>query len=238
MTAYYYGAAKPHIEKRDLSAYFNRYRVQKYILDTLIQLGKTHFDDYKVLEPGCGAGDKLRFMTEWGVRPENCYGLDCEESAIEYSRKLSPANMNLQVGDVFNMPFERNTFDIVMTSGLFGCFQNNNDVLNLAAALDRVLKDGGVLLVADLNENYESFYAENEAVLDRNLRGYNTAEKQLENLMFPRFRCVLQRPMFATESYVDPSGEPMGAHQFPFIDHGIETGEVECAYSFWAFIKE
>ena len=98
----------------DLYTLFNNYRRWKYIIGILLKLNKTQFSEYKILEPGCGGGDKLRFFTELRVKPENCYGIDINESSINLCKALSPGAMNFQVGSVFDMPFAECKFDIIM----------------------------------------------------------------------------------------------------------------------------
>ena len=126
-----------------LSQNFNRYRGYKQILDILIKLNKIHLSEYKVLEPACGGGDKLRLLTEYGVKPENCYGFDVSDAAIRRCRKLSPGMMNFQQADAFNTPYEDEFFDIIICSGLFGCYQNDEDGKKLVAELSRLLKYTG-----------------------------------------------------------------------------------------------
>ncbi|NQZ07028.1 MAG: class I SAM-dependent methyltransferase [Algicola sp.] len=237
MGAFEYEVNNGQVSKNDLSRFFNRYRVNKYIFDTLINLGKTNFAEYKVLEPGCGNGEKLRFFSEWNVKPENCHGLELSESAVELCKELSPAKMNFQVGDAFSMPYESNTFDIVVCSGLFGCFDNDTDVLKLTREIDRVLDTDGVLIVCDLNENFADMYADNEFVMAKNLRGYCTRKKTLESLLSNYFKCVLQFPAFAQDLYVGQEGQAMGVESFPSLDQRIDNEEVTCSYTFWAFVK-
>lgn len=172
----------------DLYRLFNNYRVRKYIIGILLNLNKTQLSDYKILEPGCGGGDKLRFFTELRVKPENCYGLDISERAINLSKSLSPSTMNFQVGSVFDMPFEKNTFDIISCSGLFGCFNDDNDIRKISMEFKRVIKDNGVLFVLDINENFNITYGNCEAVMQKKLRSFDSKKGELEHLLSDEFR--------------------------------------------------
>ena len=221
----------------DLSRHFNSYRVSQAIVDILVRLLKTDMHEYKVLEAGCGTGDKLRSFVEIGARPENCFGLDMSERGIELAKHLSPAVMHYTVGDAFHMPYEDETFDIVFASGLFGCFADNAKVEALGTELRRVMKPNGVLLLCDLNHNFEDFYGTNDAVMAKGLRGYNTENKELEGLLKGKFSVVMSRPIFAIDCYFDASHNPMGLEHFPLIAHQIDNSGMKCAYNFWTFVK-
>ncbi len=237
MSTFNYNDDIPQLSKTDISRHFNRHRVTKYFIDMLVKLGKTDLKNYKVLEPGCGGGDKLRFFAEMNVPPENCYGIEMSQSGVDRCKRLSPAAMNFQVGDAMNMPFEENFFDIVVCSGLFGCFQDDNDVKKLSAQIDKVLKQDGVLLLPDLNHNYVDFYGQNEAVMAKNLRGFNTETKELENLLAERFRIVKQQPIFVVDVLVGADGNPIEIENYPLVDYQIDQGVMKCSYSFWTFVK-
>lgn len=223
------------LNSSDLFKQFNNYRINKYITDMLLRLNKTDLVHYKVLEPGCGSGNKLRFFSELRVEPENCYGLDSSEVAIELCKKLSPVSMNFQVGSALDMPYDDNTFDLSVCSGLFGCFNEDEDVELLIAELHRVLKRNSVLFVIDLNENFKDMYANSEAVMAKNLRSYNSQNQELQKLLSDRFKNVSTIPIIASEVYGNQAGNAAGVADLPYIDHRIDSGNWACAYSMWVF---
>lgn len=110
----------------DFFRQFNNNRIYKNIIGTLLKLNKTDVKDYKVLEPGCGPGNKLRFFTDIGVA-----------SALD-------------------MPYEDDSFDIILCSGLLACFDKDEDFVKFTGELKRLLKKDGVLFIVDINENYIS----------------------------------------------------------------------------------
>ncbi len=222
----------------DIFVLFNNYRVYKYMLGILVELGKTDFPNYKILEPGCGSGSKLRFLTECRAKPENCYGLEMSSSAVELCKKLSPAAMNFQQGSAMSMPFEDNYFDIVICSGLFGCFNVDQDVTRLSGEIDRVLKANGIMFVLDINENFNEFYAHNKAVMDKKLRPYDSQNGELEALLEDRFTVVSRLPAFVIDGYLKPDNTPVEVTDLPIIDKAIDDREERCAYTLWAFFKK
>lgn len=221
----------------DLYRLFNNYRLGKYIIGILLNLNKTQLCDYKILEPGCGGGDKLRFFTELRVKPENCYGLDISEKAIDLCKSLSPSTMNFQVGSVFDMPFEKNTFDIIICSGLFDSFNDDSHIIEISKELQRVIKDDGILFAIDINENFNINYGASNAVMQKKLRFFDSKKGELEHLLSDEFSLVLKKYIFGADLYLFDGKYAQIAH-LPAIDNQIDRGEGVCAYSLWTFSKK
>jgi len=238
MVTFKYG----HEESRSLDAFdlyrcFNNYRIWKYIIAALLNLKKTQLPQYKILEPGCGGGEKLRFFTELRAKPQNCYGLDISEIAINLCKYLSPDTMNFQVGSVFDLPFENNTFDIIICSGLFDCFNDDNDIKRISKALKRVIKDDGIVFIIDINENFPKIYGNNEAVMQKKLRCFDSKKGELEHLLSNDFNLFRRSYIFACEAY-NPGGVVAQLVDLPFIDIKMDREEFTCAYSLWAFLTK
>jgi 2-polyprenyl-3-methyl-5-hydroxy-6-metoxy-1,4-benzoquinol methylase len=98
----------------------------------------------RLLDVGCGAG---RFA-------EVALALGAEVTALDYSTavdacwsNLGPhARLNVVQGDIYHLPFESETFDIVYC---FGVLQHTPDVEGAFKALPKFVKKGG-LLAADV----------------------------------------------------------------------------------------
>ncbi len=239
MKTFRYGHdAQALLSESDLFVLFNNYRVYKYIIGILVALGKTDFPNYTILEPGCGSGSKLRFLTECRAKPENCYGLEMSTSAVELCKRLSPAVMNFEQGSALAMPYDDDKFDIVICSGLFGCFNVDQDVERLSGEIDRVLKNDGILVVIDINENFDNFYANTPAVMAKKLRIYDSQNGELEGLLEDKFTVVSRLPAFAIDNYLKPDGTPAEVSDLPMIDKDIDEGKQDCAYTLWVFFKK
>lgn len=94
-----------------------------------------------LLEIGCGAGRYLRAFRHY--RPDlELHGCDISHIALEEAEKADPKHeIDYKLGDALNLPYEDNSFDIVL---LFDVFEHVTDVGKAADEVARVLKPGGV----------------------------------------------------------------------------------------------
>lgn len=217
----------------DIYKLFNNYRLCKYIMAILVNLNKTELSEYKILEPGCGGGEKLRFFTELRAKPGNCYGFDISEKAINLCKSLSPNTMNFQVGSVFDMSFGNNTFDIIICSGFLDCFNDDNDIKRISKILNEVIKDDGILFVIDINENFVM----NEVALERRLRSFNSKKGELEQLLSGEFNSFHKMYIFGAEIYKKNDGTLAQILDLPTLDNLMDLQDSSCAYSLWTFLK-
>ena len=64
---------------------------------------------WRVLDVGCGAGAFLRLVAERGGEP---HGVDASEALIAFARTRLP-DADLRVGEMENLPWAGDTFDLV-----------------------------------------------------------------------------------------------------------------------------
>lgn len=95
----------------------------------------------KVLEIGCGAGRYLRALSHY--RPDlELHGSDISHIALAEAQAADPnGEIDYKLGDALDLPYEDNSFDIVL---LFDVFEHVTDVGKAADEVARVLKPGGV----------------------------------------------------------------------------------------------
>ncbi|MEO8286931.1 MAG: class I SAM-dependent methyltransferase [Chloroflexota bacterium] len=95
----------------------------------------------KLLEIGCGAGRYTRSFLHY--RPDlDVYGCDISHIALDEARAADhTGKIHYELGDALNLPYEDNSFDIVL---LFDVFEHVTDVGKAADEVARVLKPGGV----------------------------------------------------------------------------------------------
>lgn len=94
--------------------------------------------DERILEAGCGNGRVLRFYKEKGYR---IVGIDYAQAALTKLKRVDP-ELALQLGDVRDLAFRKESFSYVLAFGLY----HNFEIENLRKALRetlRVLKPGG-----------------------------------------------------------------------------------------------
>jgi len=99
----------------------------------------------KVLEIGCGGGHRLEIIRN-GFQAD-CYGIDPSSKAIDDGKSRYP-NISLQVGTADNLPFDADSFDMIIFGFcLYLC--DREDLFKIAYEADRCLKNKGTLIIKD-----------------------------------------------------------------------------------------
>ncbi len=97
----------------------------------------------KLLDAGCGCGFFTIYSKKLGYSP---IGIDLSKESIKLARKLARINktkIKFLIGDVRNMPFKDNSFDIVLSSGVIEHFSDTGKAVKEHS---RVLKSKGILI--------------------------------------------------------------------------------------------
>lgn len=106
-----------------------------------------NYDVYpkRVLEIGCSAGYRLNTIaTKFDCE---VYGIEPSLAAIEYGKGNYP-NVNFTHGVADDILHENDFFDVVIVGFVFYVIDRNL-LLKTISEIDRVLKNGGVLLIVD-----------------------------------------------------------------------------------------
>jgi len=102
--------------------------------------------DAKILDVGCGTG-KLAFRLSNITKGVEIHGVDLSKDMIKKAKaKLGGEPIEFKVGDVENLPYETNTFDIITCSHSFHHYPNQKKAIS---EMHRVLKDDGKLMIID-----------------------------------------------------------------------------------------
>ena len=99
----------------------------------------------KVLDAGAGTG---RLTVELARLGAEVTVLDISEEMLKILQKKNP-KVKIVVGDVENMPFEKESFDLVVAAFVIVHLKNPIRVFD---EVYRVLKDGGKFLVTNINQ--------------------------------------------------------------------------------------
>ncbi len=103
----------------------------------------------KVLELGCGDGKTLSALVANGF---NVTGIDVSPSAIKLARKKIGKKAKLVVGDVCDLPFEKNSFDAVIAVHVLDHLSQKERKIAVAE-IKRVLKKNGVIFFQGFSKN-------------------------------------------------------------------------------------
>lgn len=95
-----------------------------------------------ILEAGCGEGFILDRLYKAGVG-EKRIGIDFSDDAIELAKKERP-HLDVRKGDIYNIPFKDNSFDLVICCEVLEHLEQPEKAL---AELERVTKNYVILSV-------------------------------------------------------------------------------------------
>ena len=146
-------------EVAERSAKFN-----KAFLDTTIEnYLKAEAPGKRILDIGCGAGIWCYQAARYGAKSVD--GFDKQEKMVELAKQATAqfATVNIQLGDIMNMLYDDNTFDVAL-SLFVTCELPNETLLKHFKEMHWVLAPGGKALVLNLsNPIYQTMYLTNGA---------------------------------------------------------------------------
>ncbi len=102
----------------------------------------------KILDVGCGNGRHLHQFLDYGAHPRNLFGIDLMAHRVEQARQRYPA-IDWQVGSAHQLPYQDQTFDLVMSFVVFSSILDGTLRQQIASEMWRVLKPGGLILFYD-----------------------------------------------------------------------------------------
>src|SRR5436309_11923750 len=114
--------------------------------------GLTTLAGLRILDVGCGRGDTLRQMLEYGADPELLTGIDLLDENVKQARRRSP-HLQILCGSASRLPFPDASFDLVLQFTLFTSILNDEVKRTIAAEMTRVLAPGGRILWYDFSFN-------------------------------------------------------------------------------------
>lgn len=117
---------------------------KKLALFFILKLGIEANDN--VLEVGCGSGAFLNEIEEVGTLS----GIDYADDAIVKINNVLDGDFC--VSEARNIPFDDNSFDIVISFGVFFYFDSLEYAANVIDEMLRVLKPNGKILIGEIND--------------------------------------------------------------------------------------
>lgn len=102
----------------------------------------------RVVEVGSGRGGGASYIARYH-HPSSMVGMDFSSRAIELSKRLhcDVSGLSFQQGDAEQMPFDSNSFDVVLNVESSHCYGN---MAAFVSEVVRVLKPGGYLAWVDI----------------------------------------------------------------------------------------
>ena len=115
--------------------------------------------EYTILDIGCGNGDMLRYIANFGKNNGYTFkliGIDANNFTIEYAKKLSVNNLNINYlcEDIFEKSFDDLQYDIVLCTLTLHHFKED-EILNLMPIFYKNSKIG--IVINDLHRSIISY---------------------------------------------------------------------------------
>lgn len=118
----------------------------------------------RILDYGCGYGRTLAELSQAGFR--NIVGMDFSAVMLSRCRSEVP-HARLIRNDGLGLPLQPGSFDAVLLFAVLTCLPDNSEQRLLLAAIEQVLRPGGVVYLSDLlvnddarnRERYQQFAA-------------------------------------------------------------------------------
>lgn len=112
-----------------------------------------------ILDMGCGYGRLCRKLYELDY--EKVVGIDMSKEMVREGLERFP-HLDLQCHISEDIPFQDESFDVVMIFAVLTCTPTDNEQRNLINTAQRMLKPDGLILVSDYflqnNERYKTRY--------------------------------------------------------------------------------
>jgi len=104
----------------------------------------------KVLDVGCGTGIHLDMYRRFNCK---LYGIDTSPSMLDVARSRLGDNAELHLGDATQMPYEKDTFDLILCMLALHEMDQLTRILVLSE-IRRVLKTDGHILLVDYHARH------------------------------------------------------------------------------------
>lgn len=141
--------------------------------------------DSRILDLGCGAGEKTFYIAKQGF---DVIGIDSSREAINYAKKKF-SGIKFYERNVLSTKFKGESFDAIVSIAVFHCFLKE-DRKKYVKEINRILKSGGFLFQLVLSSEDEIMKAgkeiENNTYLQKTAPFHLFAEKEIREY-FPNF---------------------------------------------------
>ena len=127
---------------------YMQHRRERLVLDLLRKAGLSSLSGHRILEIGCGRGQRLADFQRWGAEPEMVHGIELVSSFVSEARKRYPG-YRLAQASAHLLPFLDGAFDIVAQFTVLTSILDDALRSTVASEMLRVLRPGGLVLWYD-----------------------------------------------------------------------------------------
>jgi len=99
-----------------------------------------------ILDAGCAHGRLVPILLAHGIQKENYTGIDISENLIQKAKETFH-DIRFDVGDVCQLPYNDNSFDVVISSAVLHHIPSQKLRVQMINELARVAKPGGKIIL-------------------------------------------------------------------------------------------
>lgn len=181
----------PHEEIIRFVNKYVRKRTGVLSFENIMKLSPKDWKSFKSLDLGCGIGRHVKYLEECGLNP---YGIDLSGEAIRLGKEwISFVGKNelserLLVGSVTELPFEDETFMIIVSHGVLDSMPREIAIKGMSEAV-RCLRSNGMMyldLVMDANSDIDKEEIQLDGMEKDTVQSYftfNSMKKLFGNLV-------------------------------------------------------
>jgi ubiquinone/menaquinone biosynthesis C-methylase UbiE len=122
---------------------------ERALMSLLRRNGLTNLSDVSLLDIGCGSGGELLRWIGYGVKPENCAGVDLMPDRVAAAQSRLPGSVRLQQADASRLDHPDACYDIVTQFTVFSSILDDGLKRAIALEMRRVLKSTGCIIWYD-----------------------------------------------------------------------------------------
>ena len=98
-----------------------------------------------LLDAGCGSGN---YLNELKSDVGQLTGMEFNKKMITRAKKKLPTEISVLHGSILNLPFDDNSFDIILTTQVLHHLDGPDDIFRAAEEVFRCLSSGGVWIIS------------------------------------------------------------------------------------------
>jgi ubiquinone/menaquinone biosynthesis C-methylase UbiE len=126
---------------------------ERQVLAILKRSGVASLQSKRILEIGCGKGDRLNEFLRWGARPENVVGVDLLPDRVAEARRRCPNGVRIECQNAEKLAFPGRSFDLVFQYTVFTSVLDLDLKRKIAAEMLRIVKSDGLIVWHDYHVN-------------------------------------------------------------------------------------